>query len=44
MALILAARQLGDKALVRSEARTYLQLDASGAERRIVEAWLREAR
>jgi tetratricopeptide (TPR) repeat protein len=44
MALILAARQLGDQALVRSEARTYLQLDASDAERRIVEAWLREAR
>jgi hypothetical protein len=44
MALILAATQLGDRALVRSEASAYLQFDAGAAERRIVEAWLRQAR
>lgn len=44
MALILAARQLGDRDLVRSEASAFLQFDAGAAERRIVEAWLREAR
>jgi len=44
LALLLAARQLGDRALLRSEASAYLQLDPSDAERRIVETWLREAR
>lgn len=44
LVLILAARQLGDKALIRSEAGAYLQLDPGDSARRVVEAWLREAR